>query len=97
VRLASGEPRPDAAVLDVNLAGEMVFPAADILMTRGVPVLFATGYGSASALDGERQAKAVVVLHKPYPLIALANALSSALLTKMALSEEHPPSAMQPP
>ena len=38
----------DAAVLDVNLAGERVDPVADLLIERGVPVLFATGYGAAA-------------------------------------------------
>jgi DNA-binding response OmpR family regulator len=33
----------DVAVLDVNLAGQVVFPVADILAKRGVPILFATG------------------------------------------------------
>jgi DNA-binding NtrC family response regulator len=34
----------DAAVLDVNLRGDMVFPLADILRDRGIPFAFATGY-----------------------------------------------------
>jgi CheY-like chemotaxis protein len=34
----------DAAVLDVNLHGEVVFPVADALAERGVPFVFATGY-----------------------------------------------------
>ena len=34
----------DAAVLDVNLSGEMVFAAADALADRGIPFTFATGY-----------------------------------------------------
>ncbi|MGN6228299.1 MAG: response regulator [Dyella sp.] len=37
-------PAPDAAVLDINLAGERVFPAAARLVDRGVPCLFTTGY-----------------------------------------------------
>lgn len=37
-------PRVDAAVLDINLQGEMVFPVADALAMRGVPFVFATGY-----------------------------------------------------
>lgn len=41
--LASGE-RVDAAVLDINLRGEAVFPVAEALTTRGVPFVFATGY-----------------------------------------------------
>lgn len=34
----------DAAILDVNLQGEKVFPAAELLEGRGVPFLFTTGY-----------------------------------------------------
>jgi CheY-like chemotaxis protein len=35
----------DGAVLDVNLAGENVFPVADALAARDIPFLFTTGYG----------------------------------------------------
>jgi CheY-like chemotaxis protein len=35
----------DLAVLDVNLNGEMSFPVADALRARGIPFVFATGYG----------------------------------------------------
>ncbi len=38
----------DAAVLDVNLSGELVYPAADILTARNVPFVFTTGYDSAA-------------------------------------------------
>ena len=34
----------DAAVLDINLRGELVFALADALIARGIPFLFATGY-----------------------------------------------------
>lgn len=37
-------PVPDGAVLDVNLGGEEAFPVADVLIARGVPVIFTTGY-----------------------------------------------------
>ncbi|MXO84430.1 response regulator [Altererythrobacter aurantiacus] len=36
--------RIDAALLDVNLGGEIVFSVADLLRERHVPFLFATGY-----------------------------------------------------
>ncbi|MFW5634266.1 MAG: response regulator [Erythrobacter sp.] len=42
--LIAREPRIDGAVLDINLAGDMVFPVADALLARGVPFLFSTGY-----------------------------------------------------
>lgn len=45
--LARGPP-PDAAILDVNLGGEMVFPVAEALRERGVPFVFATGYDAWS-------------------------------------------------
>ncbi len=34
-----------AAVLDVNLAGEFVWPVADILFERGIGFLLLTGFG----------------------------------------------------
>jgi len=37
----------DAAVLDLNLRGEMAFAVADALIERGVPFVFATGYDKA--------------------------------------------------
>ncbi|HEY0182854.1 MAG TPA: response regulator [Rhodopila sp.] len=36
----------DGAILDVNIGGKMVFPVADALATRGIPFVFATGYGA---------------------------------------------------
>src|SRR5690242_10866422 len=43
---AAAKEQCDVAVLDVNLAGEWVFPAAAILSERNVPVIFVTGHGS---------------------------------------------------
>lgn len=40
----------DVAVLDVDLAGEDVYPIAELLLQRGVPFLFHTGHGSRSEL-----------------------------------------------
>jgi len=36
--------RLDAAVLDINLGKERVYPVADKLLEEGVPIVFATGY-----------------------------------------------------
>jgi len=35
----------DAAILDLNLNGQSVLPVAELLVDRGVPFIFATGYG----------------------------------------------------
>jgi DNA-binding response OmpR family regulator len=41
----------DAAILDVNLGGDPVFPVAERLTARRIPFLFASGYGSATLPD----------------------------------------------
>ncbi|MDP9840632.1 CheY-like chemotaxis protein [Neorhizobium huautlense] len=38
----------DAALLDVNLGDEMVYPLADILTARKIPFVFCTGYDAPS-------------------------------------------------
>lgn len=47
LRLVATEPRLDAAVLDVNLRGEMVYPVADVLQAAAVPFVFTTGYDTS--------------------------------------------------
>ena len=37
----------DIAILDVNLLDGLVFPAADMLIERGVPIIFTTGCAPA--------------------------------------------------
>lgn len=46
---ASGE--FDGALLDLNLGGKLVYPVAQLLLERGIPFTFVTGYG-AESLDG---------------------------------------------
>ncbi|NQE64807.1 response regulator [Caulobacter sp. RHG1] len=43
-RLIEGGEAVDLAILDVDLAGDRVFPVADLLRERKAPFLFATGY-----------------------------------------------------
>ena len=38
----------DAALLDVNLRGEAVWPLVDVLLTRSVPLMLATGYDAGA-------------------------------------------------
>lgn len=54
----------DAAVLDVNLNGELSHGIAKILRARGVPFAFATGYGSPPPMAEDTGAP---ILQKPYP------------------------------
>lgn len=65
----------DLAVLDVNLNGRSVCPVARRLSDRGVPVVYATGYGQAGCVD----LPAGPVLQKPYQPSDLISAMSRAL------------------
>lgn len=66
----------DFAVLDINLAGTQSFPIADVLRQRGIPFVFATGYGAEGLADRYR---AETALPKPYDTAELAQAIARAL------------------
>jgi len=58
----------EVAILDVNLGGELVYPVADLLVSRGTPFVFVTGYGRESI---DRRFAGVSVLEKPVERKAL--------------------------
>lgn len=66
----------DAALLDVNLAGEAVYPLAEELMRLHVPIIFLTGYESASIDPKFAHAP---VLTKPIDAAELSDLLSTSL------------------
>ena len=66
----------DAAVLDINIQGTTVDPVADILSQRGIPFIFATGYGRPALRDRSQQAP---LLDKPYTVDKLAAMLTQVL------------------
>jgi len=70
------EKMPDVALLDVNVAGEPVFPLAEKLDERGVPFLFITGYGRAG-FGGRWMTRDVI--QKPFTLESLTLALTRTL------------------
>jgi CheY-like chemotaxis protein len=65
-----------AAVLDVNLDGEEIFPVADILAGRGLPFVFVTGYGERSLPERYSNRPA---LQKPFQAEQLEAALAGLL------------------
>ncbi len=71
-----GEGDVDAAILDVNLAGETTFGIAQELARRGVPFAFATGYG-ADGVPAEFQGRPV--LAKPFQEFDLGQVLLRTL------------------
>jgi len=62
-----------AAILDVNVDGEWIFPVADILAKRRLPFVFVTGYGERSLPEPYRDRPA---LQKPFQVEQLKNALA---------------------
>ena len=51
-----------AAILDINLAGTLVYPVAEELTSRGIPFVFVTGYGVESI---DKRFADIPVLQKP--------------------------------
>lgn len=66
----------DVAILDVNVAGTMVFPFARKLAERGTPMVFATGYGR-SGLPADFSERPI--LQKPYTTADVKAGLARAL------------------
>ena len=76
------EEAPDAAVLDVNLAGSMVWPLAEELSSRGIPFVLVSGYGSA--LEVPKGLEKVPRLGKPLSEADLIKALASVVMSSQA-------------
>lgn len=75
LKLIDEEP-VDLAVLDLNIAGDLVYPVAEALESRGLPYIFATGY-SPSSLDEPYRSRRV--LQKPFSRRELLQAMEEAL------------------
>ena len=65
----------DAAVLDAYLNGLAVTPVAEALAARGVPFVFATGYGDSGAPMGFD----APIIRKPYDVTQVAAAVGALL------------------
>ena len=66
----------DFAVLDLNVAGTLSFPVADVLRQRGIPFIFASGYGIQGLIDGYL---GECVLTKPFDLWQLERMIGQSL------------------
>jgi len=69
---------PELAVLDLNLAGESSLPIADELAGRGVPLVFASGYGQAGLPPRFRGRPMLAKPFDPAELISVLAALWEA-------------------
>lgn len=65
--------RIDAAILDITLRGETVYPLADALLARDVPVVFTSGYSREFIPD---RYDGVPLLMKPIPVPAMVATLA---------------------
>ena len=64
----------DAAILDVNLNGQPITPVVEALIERGLPFVFATGYGVRGVPEAYRNNP---TLQKPFQTEALEQALKA--------------------
>lgn len=62
IRLAGSTERIDAAILDIQLDGVTVFPLADELRARGIPMMFLTGCDGDNIPDDFARVR---LCHKP--------------------------------
>jgi len=69
--------RPDAALLDANLAGQSSVGLGMVLLGQGVPVAFCTGYDQVKGAPPELASAPVLV--KPYSDAELRAALTKLI------------------
>lgn len=60
------------AILDVNLAGEAVYPVATVLRERQIPFLFLTGYGEEAI---RRDFDNMPIVKKPFTVEQIQTAI----------------------
>jgi two-component SAPR family response regulator len=77
----------DAAVLDINLNGELVFPVADALDDANIPFILVTGHTERPVPTRHRARPLVTKPYRPTRVIA---ALVSAISPKRARARGEP-------
>ena len=73
----AGQAEFDVALLDVNVNGKPITPVVEILIARGLPFIFASGYGQRGVPEAYKTRPA---LQKPFQIEALGQALDAAML-----------------
>lgn len=79
----------DAAILDVDVAGQLVFPVADILAARGIPFLFNTGHSAEDILKARYES--APICRKPTLPRQLKSALQNLLASREVNSDSNGP------
>jgi two-component SAPR family response regulator len=73
---AVGKEQIDCAVLDVNVAGDKIYPVAEALTERQIPFIFLSGYGQNAVPAGRTEWQ---VCTKPFTSDQLLSALCRRL------------------
>ncbi|CAN5170152.1 response regulator [soil metagenome] len=66
----------DIAILDVNVNGKVITPVAEAIQLRGLPFVFATGYGAQGLPEKFRDRP---TLQKPFQIETLARTIEMVL------------------
>jgi DNA-binding NtrC family response regulator len=66
----------DVAILDVNIHGERSYAIADLVASKSIPYIFASGYGDTEHPQAHR---AIPTVTKPYTVDEIERALGEAL------------------
>ena len=66
----------DIAILDVNVNGKVISPVAEAIQMRGIPFVFATGYGVQGVPEKFRDRP---VIQKPFQMETLARTIDTIL------------------
>lgn len=66
----------DIAILDVNVNGKVITPVAEAVQLRGLPFVFATGYGAQGLPEKFRDR---TTIQKPFQVETLARTIESVL------------------
>jgi CheY-like chemotaxis protein len=66
----------EVAILDVNVAGEPIYPVAEAIAKRDLPLVFSTGYGGAGIREPFRDRP---VVQKPFSQADLKRTLIGAI------------------
>lgn len=85
---------PEAAVLDIDLHGQPVFPLAEVLRARRVPFLFLTGYGPHVVSDPWHD---VPRLEKPFDSTDLLTTLAAVVAGNAAPPQDAARPSGRPP
>ena len=68
----------DAAIMDIHIRGERVFPLCELLSAKGIPFVLTSGYADWQMAEPWQHAPR---LQKPYTIDQVQEALSAVLTT----------------